>query len=691
MSDNFEKINNLEFRTFKKFVQDILPSVVFHTVLPNGKFVAWARRHSSDNDDAYNIAFSDSKCNTCAKNAKLSVCFSGPKGPLFLAEEKFSNGTCTDMLIACSQRVNSDYKLELVTPKTFPPIKYTGDGKRKMEEFYHWSIVPNRVTDPYLVERMTNLWSKTTSSVMTRLEKFLCPGARSTMRLLDNILNSGRPMRPDYWTATCAWVIGFQMKFSTDFEQMTQEQKEELCVYAMATGNASGDVHYNFQTSSNLLDFMVMVSEDAVVTEMDKRSDPRTNQVSQVAHARALHGVTKKYNIALEWDGVRYKDDLDLRVVTPYGIVYFGNKVVFNRMEKEYARLDFDAGISGREDNPVENISFSCFGDVLSIYIDNFTHRTRGDVPCSIVISQQGCEDITHNVVWPKDKIKGDYLFVCTHRFTEIKETKVEMSETQARAAASQDKEFQTLFGMPTSTVGTIDDLIALNVPMSILADEKVSNLSHNSAYAMSEFKGLVNVALQQNTETKSKKFLSDRVSERQPTTLDELWERRTPTMNLQIHPPDHVPGYITKVEVASDDALMCKSKTTLSACHFQDKFQHPLKPVKPGNARLDESWFHSFDDKVSVSSLVKVEGKYFLVLNGARLSTNTTTFPLSSGFYPQDLSNVGHKHRSKWAFLNTALKPQMSAPGSVPLIGTFLTGETATIYVNGQKLVLKV
>lgn len=690
---NPEQMINPVPRTFNEFARGIRPSVVFSTDLPNGKSVAWARRHQSENA-ARNIAFADSKCNTCAKNAELCVRYSGPQGSLFLAEV-IPYGSCTDMLIACSKTTcaNPGYDLVLVTPKTFPPLKYTGEGKKKMEEFLHWTIVPNQVTDPSMVERMTNLWSKTTSSVMTRLEKFLCPGARSTMILLDNILKSRRLMRPDYWTATCDWVLGFQVKFSTDFDQMTQEQKEELCVYAMATGYAIGDVHYNFQTSSNLLDFMVMESEDAVSAEMDKRSDPRTNQVSQVAHARALHGVTKKWNVALWWDGVRYKDDLDLRVSTKYGTVYFGKTVVSNMRGEEYARLDFDAGISGREDKPVENVSFSNPEGEVTIHIDNFTHRTRGDVPCSIVISQQGCEDITHNVVWTKDRIKGDYLFVCTHRFTEIKETKVEMSDTQARAVASQDKEFQSLFGTPTSTVGTTDDLIVLGVPVFILADEKVSNPSHNSACAMSEFNGLVNAALQPKTETKNvKKFLSERVSERQPTTLDELWERRTPSMNIQIHPPDHVPGYITKVEVASVDALMCNSKTTLSACHFQDKFQHPLKPVKPGNARLDESWFHSsFDDKVTVSSLVKVEGKYFLVLNGARLSTNTTTFPLSSGFYPQDLSGVGHKHRSKWAFLNTALKPQMSTQGSMPLIGTFLTGETATLFVNGQKLVLKV
>jgi len=262
-------------------------------------------------------------------------------------------------------------------------------------------------------------------------------------------------------------------------------------------------VHYNFQTSSNLLDFMVMESEDAVAAEMDKRSDPRTNQVSQVAHARALHGVTKKYNIALCWNGVRNTDDLDLRVDTPYGIVYFGNKVVSNMRGEEYPRLDFDAGICGNETDPVENVSFSNPEGEVTIHIDNFRRRTQGDVPCTIVISQQNCEDITHNVVWPKDRIKGDYLFVCTHRFTEIKETTVEMSETQARAVASQDKEFQSLFGTPTSTVGTTDDLIVLDIPMFNFADEKVSNPSHNSACAMSEFNGLVNAALQPKTETK--------------------------------------------------------------------------------------------------------------------------------------------------------------------------------------------
>jgi hypothetical protein len=132
---------------------------------------------------------------------------------------------------------------------------------------------------------MENLWPNVKSSVTSRLGKFLNPGARSTMLIIKTIVTSGSLKRPEYWGPTVDWVITIQNKFPENFDEMSPRRKVELAVFAMAIGHASSNVHFNFSTSESLLDFMVMASEDAIATEMDKRSDPRVNQISQVARA----------------------------------------------------------------------------------------------------------------------------------------------------------------------------------------------------------------------------------------------------------------------------------------------------------------------------------------------------------------------------------------------------------------------
>jgi hypothetical protein len=222
----------------------------------------------------------------------------------------------------------------------------------------------------------------------------------------------------------------------------------------------------------------------------------------------------------------------------------------------------------------------------------------------------------------------------------------------------------------------------------------------------MSEFASLVaNGRQTSNTGTQpkpAKQFLSTRLKNQPPTTVEELFQRlannKGEITRPEIHLQDFPPGYMANITVASDKALKSgksgkSGKTSkISMCHYENKFQHPIKPEKTGNARLNETWVKkNYSGNVRVIAIVKVEGKYFFVLDGAQLSPDDVAFPKSAGFYPQDLSNDGHKHRSKWAFLNSSIRPQMPASDAVPAIGTFLTSDFATVIVNGQKLVLRV
>ena len=688
---------------FDGITSNPIPSTVYTTNGPDGKIIAWYRMYPSANsEEVGSSATRDFKCRECTARASQLVRVGGPDGALFFQGIQFptpfeSIKALRDMAQRTCQ--GDVYSIELITPATFKKPLHTGPGSQATSQWNHWTVYPDQVTHPELVQRMTKLWSKTQHSVIDRLGKFLCDGARDTMHIINQIIHSGQLVRPDYWTATCAWVLGFQQKFLVNFDHMTSAMRDELCVYAMATGHAVGDVHYNFQTSENLLDFMVMSSEDAIATAMDKRSDPRTNQVSQLARAKEAKGVVAKFGVGLIWDGKFYKDDLDLRIVTRHGTIYFGMKeLIYNG--KVVAKLDFDAGISGTEAEPAENVSFNeeIVGETIQIWIDAYSHRTRGDVPCTIIITQQGLPDKVIDVVWPKDRRSHDYLHVATHIFTPITEPVVAMSETQARAVAAQDTEWNELFGVPTSTVATLDNLVSHGIPLQILPECNTPEPAtlNTPESAMSEFAKLMVSARQpKTTAPNGKQFLSQRMKVQPPRSLEELWRRFADKqcLSLSVHLQDFVPGYITQITVASAKALKTGTNTALASCHYEDKFQYPLKPTKTGNARADESWVPSSYDRqtTQVTAIAKVDGKYFFVFKGAQLSPDDVSFPKSAGFYPQDLSNDGHKHRSKWAFLNTSIKPQMPADGSVPAIGTFLTSETATVVVDGQKLVLRV
>lgn len=672
-------------RSYVEIVRGPLVSRVFSTHLSDGRLVAWVRSHHSSNDNAVRaLAKSHASCNTCTSRASDLVRKSGPEGALLFQGEPPSQENCINELRRHAETTcKNPYQMVLVTKSTFPESKYTGPGGT--QDYYHWTVVPDVMTSDDLVSRMSALWTKTTSSVEERLAKFLNPEARATMVLLDKIVKSGVLERSEYWASTCAWVLNLQNKFPTNYDKMTKEQKEELCVYAMATGNASGDVHYNFQTSANLIDFMTMTSEEAVAKEMDKRSDPRTNQVSQLARARQAKNVTSRYGIGLVWDGKVHLDDLDLHVRTQWGEVYFDRKILtYPGVSGPVAQLDLDAGISGNEAEPAENITFHemVVGHLLRVYVNNFSPRSHGDVHCTVVVTQQGKEDLTYPVVWPKGRRSGDLLHVCSHSFTKVEEQPVEMSETEARAMEAQKKEFTELFGTPTSTVATLDDFseVVCLKPLPVVTD------------ALSELDTLTSKAKAKAKAGKSKVFLSQRLAAAPPATMEELYNRAgNGPMSVYVHLPDHVPGYVAKVEVESEQALH-GGKTILSGCHYQDKFQPPLKPTKPGNARLDRSWVSHTrpDGTVAVTAVTKLGGKYFLFLEDAKLSEDPS-FPHSAGFYPQDLSSVGHKHRSKWSYLNTAMKPKMPEGASVPAVGTFLTGDTATLFVDGKKLTLKV
>jgi hypothetical protein len=714
MTDDFVLVGESKERDSSAIFSAPTSSKVFTTTLPDGKIVAWVHRYDPTipSETTSSLGAGPYSCNTCKERSAKLARYVGPMGALLFENEGTSSDDMVNKLreyASANAMAGSRYQMVLVKNDTFPASEYTGPGSQS-GPFYHMTIVPDAVTDTSLQDRMTRLWPKVISSVKERLSKFLCAGARDTMAIIATLLDNSAAHgleRPEYWKPTFDWIREVQTKFPTDYDAMSQEEKEELCVWAMATGHAVGNIHYNFQTAANFVDFMVMTSLEAIKSEMDKRSDPRTNQVSQLARAKAAKGVTSNYGVGLVWDGKEYRDDLDLHVITPWGECWYSQKQVLSG-GRTVAKLDFDAGINGTEDEPAENVTLcdDIAGKSVGIYIDNYTRRSQGDVECTIVITQKGNEDIVIPVVWPKDRHKGDLLHVATHTFTAIEPDveEVKMSEAQARAMAAQAKEFDELFGVPTSCIATVNDIARLEGgevcyvreagPAPVPADEPESKDSATDA--LSELSALAGATMARARVSggggSGKKFLSARMAAGPPTTVTELLARlsKGDARNITVHLQDHVPGYVTKVAVTSDRALHGGAEI-LSSCHYQDKFQHPIVPTKAGNARLDPSWtVGGYATRATVRMITKVGDKFFFGLDGMKLPLDSAAFPVSAGFYPQHLSGEGHKHRSKWAFLNTSVKPDMADQSMCPAIGTFLTGDVATVFVDGQRLVLR-
>ena len=268
------------------------------------------------------------------------------------------------------------------------------------------------------------------------------------------------------------------------------------------------------------------------------------------------------------------------------------------------------------------------------------------------------------------------------------------LSAKAAAAALAQNKDFKALFGVPRSTVATMADLVESGLSLTVW-EQPETKFDHDDSRDPEAVAGAFETMMMAAKPAKAaKNRLHDAVT-RHPETLDDLVKvMGAGSHDLAVHLPDHQPGYIVNLNVETKDALKSGKTNMLASCHYQDKFKPPVKLVAPGTARMDDTWAMTRGDgKASVCGITKMDGKTFFVLQGARLP-DVQAFPLGVGFYPQDLSANGHIHRGRWSYFHTQLKPLLPTPGSgaIPLaIGTFLTGASATVYLDGKELRLKV
>jgi hypothetical protein len=642
-------------------------------------------------------------CKVCKDRAEDYVRCLGPNGPLFFGGISLNCAHLRRLQalaeMICRSKRDAVYELIVVQRGTFKKVTEGKDATGS--SFTHWTIKPNELTPSTMAQRIHKLRPLWTS-MDSRLSKLLdSESARYSVYIME--VERSRLQRPDHWGRVLKWVQGIQSRFSKNWDAMTEVERWEVRVFAMATGNVEGAAHKDFFQASNIVDFLEMPSRDALRQAMDYRSDPAYYQVSQLNRRLAAQNITADRTIGMSWDP-KFTDDLDLHVIGPSGAeCYYGTK------RTSECVLDFDANVDEGEAEPCENIS--CLRDgTYKVYVNNYRRRTHGKpIHFSIVIREKGRPDTVIEDVWTQDRHEGAKLLVTTHTFAlgdRKEEDAPALSTKGASRIEANNDHWQATVGEPKAYVAIVEELPNMGCPVILCQsnnfepvdvalqgkekayDPEAAAAAATAAYASSTVNaGLMRmVSSASKQRVKAKQLLSDHC-ESNPTTVEELVALLQKDLHdLAVKHRDYSPGYLVDIQTKTP----VRNTKTPAACHFQKKFYPPTKPVSIGNARMDDSWGSvRRDGRVPVCCVTKVDGKYFFVLAGAMLP-HTESFPLGGGFYPTDLSSCYHVHRERWTYYNSQLKPVIKGEGT-PAIGTFLVGDKAVVYLDGVKLTLRV
>ena len=592
-----------------------------------------------------------SRCDACVERICSIVSLHGPSGPIFFKGITFEK-TSQQLqdIIDLPSNYTSNPEMVLVSKDTFPNVQ-SGTDHETGNKWHHWTIKPEKVTSPSDTAKFTNLQNYM-SQMDSRLEKLTVPEAIASVKIMRQVQSELE--RSEHWESVLSWVEIIQAQAHKPYSEMTPEEKIHFKVFCIRTGRTNGRIHNDFQQASNIVDFLTYSSREALKTEMDTRSDPANYQVSQLSRAFEKHGITSKYTISLVWDG-KYTDDLDIHV-----ILHDGTEIYYGCRKARGCILDFDANVTHGEEEPVENVSVVL--GTYKILVNNYTRRTCGDVPFQVIIRQDGVIVETYDEIWPRHRHSGDKMNICTYTFKESAPVELVMSDAEKRRAAAHEKEWTEKFS-PEVNLATLE---------SFPYKKKNTQSSVSSDYMSYAKKGR-----KKGRKMSVKKFLSESCAEH-PTTMNDLFNSKE-DFTLSVHYRDCTPGYITEINTRDDVAEQ------FGFCHYSEKFKSPTRPTPgSGTARFDMSWLTG-GTQLSVKTITNVNGLYFLVLDGVKLS-ESDDFPTAGGFYPTNLKAEYHHQRSRWTFCHTTMKPSIPAKGT-PMIGTFLTGKEMSFKMNGKDI----
>ena len=642
---------------------------------------------------------SHGQCRICARRAYKFCPLVGPEGSVFLSNIKCVNDGCErGILHSIKEDIemenNEDpiYKIFIVDKNTFPGVR-DGVDKNTGEPYQHVTVKPDKVTE-YSKSRMFKRFLEENVPVsQSRLSNlFNTEAIKSIKMIIDNVQQL---TRPNHWIGPIKWFKKILTYLDGRvYENLSDIDKIHLGVYALITGRHSIDedtvVNKDFRQAQNFVDFSTMDSLESILREMDTRSAPQNYMQSQLTRNLEKHSVESKWRISLVWNGIDHKDDLDIQVIwnTDRGRyrVFYGNRSI--DLGNYTTILDFDANASQKIDEPAENISCVPYGEYI-IEVNNFRRYTVGkDIPFSVIIHQEGQDDIVIESVWPKDRPSGNFMHIKTHRFTNVENPDLVMSTKAASRAKANQSEWDEYFGPNITSVVPCVDQLGEDTPVNVWEkSERITNVS-------SSFMDMANASLQNAKENKvknksNKKYLSQK--DCMPKNMSDLLIYMSNGRHtLMIKPRGKSPGYVTKINTLKE-----VQTRPYSLNHFHTKGEVPRKADEIGTARFDDSWFVSGNCPTysEVDCIVQFGNKWFLVVNGLKLPDDSYNYPLTGGFHPGKLKPSLHsKHNYQWTYNNTRVLPTVdNSSSSSPLIGTFLLSENVELILDGKPLLIKI
>lgn len=703
-------------RSYEEFITDPTPVKTYGI---NG--IKYFVRNSVNGDKVRSLILDHGQCRVCFARSKKLFSLNGLDGPCLLSNIRCHHDGCEKgSLFKVREevlRVNKEFtnpRVFIVEKESFPPINEGIDPDTQLP-YQHITITPSSFTSPEKADKFRTLL-RDLHIFQERLEKFSDRVAVDSVKILYN--NLERLERPDHWRSVFKWVMDFQECLSRTFcerdHRFVRWPKKKinqlhLTVFAITSGRVEFDgttaIHKDFRQSNNLIDFMTYSSTETALREMDIRSNPENYMVSQLSRNMARHKVESKWTVSLVWDG-KYKDDMDLDVIWTHGgevngysgcesvRIYYANKIIniIGSDGKNYiTRLDFDANASKAEAEPSENISCSPYGS-YKIRVNNFRRKTfKDDIPFTIIIKQEGNEDIIYERNWATTREPGNFMEICVHRFTGVSSPELVMSTKAASRATVVNDEWTTHFGNPRSIVPNLSNL---NIPVNVWEKkERVEDLGNS-------FMNMAVAAVEKNSQNNNKRrkiYLSERVSENMPDNISDLLVYMSNGKHtLSIDPRSYSPGYVTEIKTPSP-----VMKGDYSLCHFKEKYQIPNKPTENGTARFDHTWFtgNTLPRSVDVECIVSFGTNRFMVIDGLTLPVNNSDYPLCGGFHPGLLKSSYHSnHNYQWTFCNTGVLPEVTYNESgesrgvdPPMIGTFLVSDEIEVTLDGRKIKVKV
>ena len=645
-------------------------------------------KNSKGSKNVKKMMMSHGGCRICTRRTHKFFSLIGEDGPVFLENIVHPTDGCTRCtLFNIRQEVVKESKT-LVNPSiffvegnSFPPVE-EGKDEKTNKSFEHITILPDNISDN-LSWGYKDFINENVNVCQTRLSNLFNTEAQNSLRIIKN--NLGKLTRKDHWVPVFEWIEKIQSYLTKPYEYLSSIEKIKLGIFAITTGRIDCDtttyVNKDFRQSSNLVDFVTMESIEDILREMDSRSDPATYMRSQLERNLMKHSCSSKYRISLVWDGKIHKDDLDLQLIwtTPdnqkYKVYYRQTKVdIRTPMGETFTtRLDFDANAGEKIDEPAENFTCVPYGNYL-VQVNNFARYTKGkDIPFTVIIHQEGNEDIIFERTWSADRNSGCFMDITTHQFTKVENPDLIMSTKAASRSIANKDEWDEYFGENiVSIVPTMNDLDQ-DTPINIW--DKPNGSSSDS------FMDLAN----KSVEKKKKKYLSQKGH--LPQNMNDLMVYMSSGKHrLMIKPRGKNPGYITKIITKKE-----VQKTKYSLNHFHTKGEIPRKPGESGTARFDTSWFHDryVPSEAEVECAIQFGKNWFLVVKGTCLPYRDSNYPLSGGFHTGKLKPSLHsKHNYQWTYNNTKILPTISQSDGIPLIGTFLTNEVELV-LNGKSILV--